>query len=167
MDAERYTPRTWRTQSLHICPPEPYSPSNPLTTQCLNWIYLISALNFSFWSEKEGSAERYGVEWRKKWDTSERSVHTGYWSLVAALNRGTFPSSGRCTSGDRNVILIALEEDIPITDPAFYSSEHRCPDSLISYVFRPAPQSTEQIPLLEERIAVMREVGSVLCNVRP
>lgn len=89
--AEQYTPRTWRAQPLHICPPEPYSPSNPLTTQCLNWIFLISALNFSFWSEKEGTIERYGVEWRKGWDTTlERSVHTGYWSLVAALNRGTF-----------------------------------------------------------------------------
>ncbi|KIM54488.1 hypothetical protein SCLCIDRAFT_1221986 [Scleroderma citrinum Foug A] len=144
--AEQYTPRTWRAQPLHICPPEPYSPSNPLTTQCLNWIFLISALNFSFWSEKEGTIERYGVEWRKGWDTTlERSVHTGYWSLVAALNR-------------------ALEENIPITDPAFYSSEYICPDSLISHVFRAAPHSTEQIPLLKERIAIMREVGFILCT---
>ncbi|KAL4081251.1 hypothetical protein J3A83DRAFT_4083856 [Scleroderma citrinum] len=145
MATERYTPRTWRTQPLHICPPEPYSPSNPLTTQCLNWIFLISALNFSFWSEKEGSIDRYGVEWRKGWGVLERGVHTGYWSLVAALNR-------------------ALDENIPITDPAFYSSKVLCPDSLISHVFRAAPQSTEQIPLLKERIAIMREVGSILCT---
>jgi len=71
-------------------------------------------------------------------------VHRGYWSLVAALDR-------------------ALEEGIPITDPAFYASEERCPDSLIEHVFRAAPQALEGIPLLRERIAIMREVGAILC----
>ncbi|KAI6008997.1 hypothetical protein BKA83DRAFT_679314 [Pisolithus microcarpus] len=132
--AEQYTPRTWRTQPLHICPPEPYSPSDPLTRQCLNWIFIISALNFSFWSERDGTPERYGVEWRKGWGVEERVVHTGYWSLVAAVNR-------------------ALEENIPITEPAFYSSESLCPDSLIAY---PA-QCSEPIPLFQE-------LGSILCN---
>ncbi|KAH7909821.1 hypothetical protein BJ138DRAFT_1154376 [Hygrophoropsis aurantiaca] len=145
LSSESYTPRTWRTHPLHICPPEPYSPSNLLTRATLNWIFLISALNFSFWSEKEGKPDRYGVEWRTGWDSDERVVHTGYWSLVAALNR-------------------ALEENIPITDPAFYSSEILCPDAMIEYIFRPAPQCSETIPLLAERIAVMREVGSILCN---
>ncbi|KAI5981699.1 hypothetical protein EDD15DRAFT_2391668 [Pisolithus albus] len=143
--AERYSPRTWRTQPLHICPPEPYSHSDPLTRQCLNWIFIISALNFSFWSEKDSTPERYGVEWRKGYGVEERVVHTGYWSLVAAVNR-------------------ALEESIPITEPAFYSSESLCPDSLIAYVFRAAAQCSEPIPLLQERIAIMREVGSILCN---
>lgn len=62
--------------------------------------------------------------------------------------------------------LSALEDDIPITDPNFYSSETLCPDSLIEHIFRPAGQSTEKIPLLQERISVMREVGFILCNVR-
>lgn len=60
----------------------------------------------------------------------------------------------------------ALEEEIPITDPAFYSSEILCPDSLIEHIFRPADQCNETIPLLKERIAIMREVGSILCTVR-
>lgn len=64
------------------------------------------------------------------------------------------------------VLGVALEEDIPITDPQFYSSETLCPDSLIEDVFRAAQQSGEQIPLLRERITVMREVGFILCNVR-
>ncbi|KAG8214536.1 hypothetical protein J3R82DRAFT_9597 [Butyriboletus roseoflavus] len=145
MFMESYTPRTWRTHPLHICPPEPYSASDPLTKACLNWIFLISSLNFSFWSEREGSAERYGVEWRKGWDTETRAVHTGYWSLVAALNR-------------------ALEQDIPITDPEFYASEVHCPDTLIAHVFRPAAASKEELPLLKERIAIMREVGTILCK---
>ncbi len=55
---------------------------------------------------------------------------------------------------------------MPITDPAFYADETRCPDSLIEHIFRPAAQSAECIPLLHERIRVLREVGSILCSVR-
>ena len=77
-------------QPLHICPPEPYHSGNPLQRFVLDWIFVISSLNFSFWSEKEGTPERYGVEWRSGWATDDRKVHTGYWSLVAALNRGNF-----------------------------------------------------------------------------
>jgi hypothetical protein len=58
-----------------------------------------------------------------------------------------------------------LEEGIPITDPAFYSCETLCPDSLIAHVFRPAPQSSETIPLLQDRISIMRQVGFILCAV--
>jgi hypothetical protein len=61
----------------------------------LDWIFVISSLNFSFWSEKEGTPERYGVEWRSGWALDDKKIHTGYWSLVAALNRGNplfFPS---------------------------------------------------------------------------
>ena len=63
------------------------------------------------------------------------------------------------------VLVVALEEGIPITDPTFYASEERCPDSLIEHVFRAAPLALEGIPLLRERIAIMREVGATLCAV--
>ncbi|KAL6303165.1 hypothetical protein BKA93DRAFT_735508 [Sparassis latifolia] len=142
---ESYTPRSWRTHPLHLCPHEPYAPDDPSTRECFDWLFLISSLNFSFWSEKEGQTDRYGVEWRAGWSLEERVVHTGYWSLVAAVDR-------------------ALEEGIPLTDPAFYSSEILCPDSLLVHVFRPAPQSSEGIPLLKERIAILREVGNILCT---
>ena len=45
-------------------------------------------MNFSFWSELEGSPKRYGVEWREGWGSNKQKVHTGYWSLVAAVDRG-------------------------------------------------------------------------------
>jgi Potential Queuosine, Q, salvage protein family len=61
--------------------------------------------------------------------------------------------------------ILALEEGIPITDPSFYASEERCPDSLIEHVFRVAPHASEDIPLLPERIAIMRQVGAILCAV--
>ncbi|KAJ7490310.1 hypothetical protein B0H11DRAFT_1719156 [Mycena galericulata] len=142
---ESYSPRTWRSHPLHICPVEPYSSTEPLNKACLNWIFLISALNFSFWSEKEGQPGRYGVLWRESWDSPRPKLWTGYWSLVASLNR-------------------ALQESIPITDPHFYSSETLCPDSLIEHVFRAAEGSSESIPLLAERISIMREVGFILCQ---
>jgi hypothetical protein len=37
---------------------------------------------------------------------------------------------------------------------------------LIEHVFRPAEGCSETIPLLRERIAIMREVGFILCHVR-
>jgi len=141
-----YTPRTWHDHPLHLCPPEPYDPTHPGTRATLDWIFLISSLNFSFWSHLDGSDDCFGVEWREGWESTDRRhvVHTGYWSLVAALDR-------------------ALEEGIPITDPLFYASEERCPESLIEHVFRVAPQASEGLPLLQERIAIMREVGAILC----
>ncbi|KAJ3556504.1 hypothetical protein NM688_g1993 [Phlebia brevispora] len=143
--SDSYTPRTWRTHPLHLCPPEPYSPSDPRTAACLDWIFLISSLNFSFWSEREGHADRFGIEWREGWDTEARTVHTGYWSLVAAIDK-------------------ALEAGLPFTDPAFYASEIDCPDSLIEKIFQPAVGCSEGIPLLQERIAILRENGAILNN---
>lgn len=61
----------------------------------------------------------------------------------------------------------ALENGIPITNPRFYSSEKDCPDSLIEEVFQPAPGCVESIPLLEERIRVMRQAGALLVKVSP
>lgn len=60
----------------------------------------------------------------------------------------------------------ALEEGLPFCDPAFYASETLCPDALIEHIFRPAAGCIENIPLLKERIAVLRENGAVLINVR-
>ncbi|KAL1945379.1 hypothetical protein VTO73DRAFT_2230 [Trametes versicolor] len=146
MQRESYTPRTWRTHPLHLCPAEPVAWGAPSTRACLDWVFLISSLNFSFWSEREGTRGRYGVEWRAGWDADcPTVVHTGYWSLVAAVDR-------------------ALEEGIPITDSSFYASETRCPDALVEHIFRPAPQSLERMPLLRERIAVLRQNGAILCE---
>lgn len=88
LQAESYTPRTWRTHPLHLLSPDPYLPADPATKACLDWLFLISSLNFSFWSEREGHQDRYGVEWWAGWGSEEKVVHTGYWSLVAAVNRG-------------------------------------------------------------------------------
>ncbi|CCM01179.1 uncharacterized protein FIBRA_03227 [Fibroporia radiculosa] len=145
IQSESYSPRSWRTHPLHIVPHESPSWDDPATKNCLDWIFVISSLNFSFWSEREGCPDRYGVEWREGWDFGQTTVHTGYWSLVAAIDR-------------------ALDENIHVTDPAFYSSTTLCPDSLFEHIFRPAARCSEGIPLLRERIAILREVGRILCN---
>lgn len=56
----------------------------------------------------------------------------------------------------------ALESGVPITDPKFYASEAACPDDVIKEVFRPASGCIEEIPLIQERIRVMRQAGNVL-----
>lgn len=144
-DVEHYTPRTWRTQPLHLLPAEPFSPSHPSTRATLDWLFLVSSLNFSFWSPLEDSPTRFGIEWRTGWDEDDNVVWTGYWCLLAGINR-------------------AIDDGYPLLDPSFYSSPDRCPDSLIKDFFRPAPQCEETMPLLDERIAVMRECGAILIN---
>ena len=64
-----------------------------------------------------------------------------------------------------NTLSALADDNIPITDPCFYSDETRCPDSLIEHVFRKADPTREPIALLKERIAIMREVGKKLRDV--
>jgi hypothetical protein len=70
MQNKEYSTKTWSSHELH---PQ----SRDVST--VAFIFTMDLLNFSFWSEKD-EEERFAVEYRgKKW--------TGYWSLVAALQR--------------------------------------------------------------------------------
>jgi hypothetical protein len=70
MQERNYSTKAWREAELH---PKAQDEST------VNFIFTMDILNFSFWSYK-GADERFSVEYRgKKW--------TGYWSLVAALQR--------------------------------------------------------------------------------
>lgn len=100
MKREAYSPRTWRTQPLHLCPPEPYAPGAPGTRATLDWLFLVSALNFSFWSPLEGTSGQFAVEWRASWARDTRNTRvrwTGYYSLLAAINRGAHDPSSQCS----------------------------------------------------------------------
>lgn len=48
----------------------------------------------------------------------------------------------------------------PITTPDFWHDHDACPDSLLSHIFRSA--TLEPIPLLDDRISILREAGKVL-----
>jgi len=70
MQTKEYSTKNWASHDLH-----------PKTKdeQTVNFIFTMDLLNFSFWSERVDE-ERFAIEYRgKRW--------TGYWSLVAALQR--------------------------------------------------------------------------------
>jgi hypothetical protein len=70
MQKKEYSPKTWSLHELH---PKAKDEST------VAFIFTMDLLNFSFWSENNDD-ERFAIEYKgKKW--------TGYWSLVAALQR--------------------------------------------------------------------------------
>jgi hypothetical protein len=70
MQKKEYSTKTWSLHELH---PKVKDEST------VAFIFTMDLLNFSFWSEKDDE-ERFAIEYKgKKW--------SGYWSLVAALQR--------------------------------------------------------------------------------
>lgn len=67
---KQYSTRDWSKHELH---PKAKDEST------VDFIFLMDLLNFCFWSDGT-SAEQYAVEYRGK-------TWTGYWSLVAAIQR--------------------------------------------------------------------------------
>lgn len=87
MQKREYSTKTWAEHELH---------PKPKDEATVNFIFTMDLLNFSFWSEKS-EEQRFAVNYKgKNW--------TGYWSLVASLQR-------------------ALDEGIPITTPEFWINE--------------------------------------------
>ncbi|KAK4238924.1 hypothetical protein C8A03DRAFT_14651 [Achaetomium macrosporum] len=130
MQRKQYSPTTWSDHELH---PKAAHDGGDADRATIAFIFTMDLLNFSFWSEKP-DAERFAIEYRgKRW--------TGYWSLVAALQR-------------------ALDEGIPITDSHFWQNEQEFTLDVLKRVFRSC--TDEEIPLLHERLACLREAGRVL-----
>ncbi|KAL7272905.1 hypothetical protein RUND412_004276 [Rhizina undulata] len=126
MTKKQYSTTSWSLHELH--PKEK-------NEDTLEFIFTMDLLNFSFWSEKPDK-ERFSVTWAgKRW--------TGYWSLVAALQR-------------------ALAEGVPITCPYFWVDQSIGTEERLAHVFR--SDTEEEIPMLRERIACLREAGRVLCE---
>ncbi|KAL4903000.1 hypothetical protein BDW74DRAFT_180290 [Aspergillus multicolor] len=121
MQKKEYSTSSWSEHELH---------PKAKTESTVDFIFTMDLLNFSFWSA-ESDDRRFAIEYRgKKW--------TGYWSLVAALQR-------------------ALDEDIEITNPEFWADKELCTEELIKHVFRSA--TDEEMPLLKERLECLREAG--------
>ena len=71
MRSKKYSTEAWSAHDLH---PKPENGE-----ESLNFIFTMDLLNFSFWSERDEES-RFAVEYQgQKW--------TGYWSLVACLQR--------------------------------------------------------------------------------
>ncbi|KAI7899495.1 uncharacterized protein BX663DRAFT_521094 [Cokeromyces recurvatus] len=128
---KHYSTKTWNEHPLH---------PKIANRNTVDWIFLVDLLNFSFWSDLDVSdkktphPDRYAIYYGGK-------KYTGYWSLCAAINR-------------------ALDNQIPITNPAFYGNE--ATDRELADIFN--SDTKEEAPMLNERIRVMREAGKVLCE---
>ncbi len=127
MQKKEYSTATWSTHELH---PKTQDEST------VAFIFTMDLLNFSFWSELD-EKHRFQVEYKDiRW--------TGYWSLVAVLQR-------------------ALDEGIPITSPEFWSNREELTEAKMKYVFRSATE--EEDPMMKERLECLREAGDVLEEV--
>lgn len=71
MQKKEYSTHTWSEHKLH---PQAKDEST------VDFIFTMDLLNFSFWSGEEEEPKRFCIEYRGK-------LWTGYWSLVAALQR--------------------------------------------------------------------------------
>ncbi|KAK2754830.1 hypothetical protein FQN54_006723 [Arachnomyces sp. PD_36] len=125
MQKKEYSTKTWSSHELH---PKGKDEST------VDFIFTMDLLNFSFWSDEKDESKQFGIQYRgRKW--------TGYWGLVAAMQR-------------------ALDEEIPITSSDFWQNEDECTDEVLRHVFRSA--TNEEIPLFSERMECLREAGRVL-----
>ena len=146
MQKKEYSTQTWSEHELH---PQTKDEST------VDFIFTMDLLNFSFWSAEEEAPKRFCIEYRGK-------LWTGYWSLVAALQRAL--DEGQLELGYRNLHVLTRNPDIPITTPDFWVDEERCTEEVLRHVFRSA--TDEEIPMFKERVQCLREAGEVLCEVR-
>ncbi|KAJ1889229.1 hypothetical protein LPJ66_008148 [Kickxella alabastrina] len=126
MKQSNYSTSSWKSHPL-----------NPKTadSSAIEWIFLIDALNFSFWTSRPTN-EQYAV-------TLDEKTYRGYWSLCAAVNR-------------------AQREGVDLADARVYA---RISEDELRQVFRTDdPQVQEEIPMFQERLHVLHEVGRVLVD---
>ncbi|PHH60531.1 hypothetical protein CDD81_1578 [Ophiocordyceps australis] len=124
MQQRSYSTASWAEHELH-----------PKTRDdtTVAFIFTMDLLNFSFWSPLPAD-KRFAVEYRgTRW--------TGYWSLVAALQR-------------------ALDDGIPVTDVHFWQSDDECNMDTLRHIFRSC--TDEEVPMLEQRLECLKDCGRVV-----
>jgi hypothetical protein len=58
---------------------------------------------------------------------------------------------------------VLITVGVPITSPSYWHSND-CTDEILRNVFRSCTE--EEIPMMDERIRILREAAEVLCKVR-
>lgn len=87
MQERQYSTESWSKHELHPTAKDEHA---------VNFIFTMDLLNFSFWSELP-EFQRFAVDYRgKRW--------TGYWSLVAALQRALDESEQHLPSSQQRLI---------------------------------------------------------------
>lgn len=97
------------------------------------WVVVLDALNFCFWAQGDDPSVRWRVTWR---DTT----HNGYDALAAALHRGV------------------VDDGFPIWDGAWLRTLTKAD---VRHLLR-GDDDCPPIPLLDARLANLRELGTVL-----
>src|SRR5216683_1394529 len=105
------------------------------TERTVNWLLVLDALNFCFWAEK--GQPRWRIDYHGE-------ILDGYWAEAAALTG-------------------AVEEGIALWDAGYLSTMSR---EDLAYIFRGVQSADgaaeEMIPLFEQRLEHVHEVGRVL-----
>jgi len=144
MQSRSFSPSTWSLHELH-------PKAKDETT--VDFIFVMDLLNFCFWPEAGKGSKRNGEGWKVDGQPLDGQtfgveykgkLRTGYWALVAVLQR-------------------ALDERMPITSADFWIDENECTDDVLRQVFRSS--TAAEIPLLKERIEMLRAAGRVLYEV--
>ncbi len=94
------------------------------------WVLVLDALNFCFWSWPGDRSDRWTVDYAG-------TRYDGYWALVAAL---------------RN----AVDRGQPLWDAGYLLTAS---DTELAAIFAPAEPDGSPIPMLDRRVAHLREVG--------
>ena len=146
MEEKEYSCKTWSEHELHPKVKEKGT---------VDFVFTMDLLNFSFWSDCSSAGKRYLVEYAgRRW--------TGYWSLVAALQRAL--EEGMSTISDRVLTWHLTIIGIPITSPGFWVSQcYECTSDTIKHVLRSV--TLEDMPLMEDRISCLQEAGQILIDV--
>ncbi|KAI8093723.1 uncharacterized protein BX664DRAFT_295627 [Halteromyces radiatus] len=110
-----------------------------LNQHTVDWIFLVDLLNFSFWSDLD-HADKATPHPDRYAITYQGVAYTGYWSLCAAINR-------------------ALDHGIPVTTFKYLAEAN---ESELALIFK--SDTKEEIPMLKERIELMKHAGKVMCQ---
>lgn len=112
-----------------LCPP-----SSSSDEQIIDWIFFVSTLNFSFWTDENSSDENHSYQRIYK-----NRLYHGYEAFLAALNQ-------------------SLENGIDLIDAKIYSE---ITFEQMSKLFV-GSNSSVSLPMLNERVEVLHQTGEIL-----
>jgi hypothetical protein len=100
------------------------------TWRTAGWVLALDVLNFCFWTQSSDPEDRWKVAYGGE-------VYDGYWALVAALRR-------------------AVDEGMQLWDPATLANLTM---EAVAHMLRPIDALTPAIPLFEQRVQNLNELG--------
>jgi hypothetical protein len=101
------------------------------------WVFALDTLNFCFWAQEQDPTWRWRI-------ASDGATHDGYMALARALRDAT-------------------RSGVPVWDPTWQANVD---EGVMARIFTPAPGSAS-IPLLPERVANLRELGTAMLRLEP